>query len=77
MNDIWYKTNSIFEAILLTLESFYALDCEYPAKAKHLWEFIQISGFDIRPPNQRFALKVIALVKEVDKILKNREQNTA
>lgn len=76
INDVWYETNSFLDAVSLTLKAFYVFNCAYPDKAKNVWQFMQFAGFDIRSPFIRVGIKVNAMVKEIDALLKNSQQNS-
>lgn len=58
INDIWFRTDSFLDSIVLTLKAFYAFDCAYPEKSKNLWQFLQIAGFEITNPNEKTGIAV-------------------
>ena len=70
-NDVWYETNSFLDAVSLTLKTFRTFNYAYPDKARNIWQFVQLAGFDIRTPCEKFCIKVNSMVKEIDAIFKN------
>lgn len=73
--DIKYRVDSPMHAIDLALKLFYALDCEYPSDAAHVWLFIQQVGFCIVNPLDRFSSTMNTLKGEIESVFpeKNRE----
>ena len=64
--NIKYHVQSPLYAIDLAFKLFYALHCEYPSDAAHVWLFIQQVGFCIVDPHDRFSATMNTLKGEIE-----------
>ena len=69
INDTWYETKYLLEAISFTFESFFAVDCAYPEKSENIWLFIQRAVYDIKIPGEKVGIKVKTIEKQLEQIL--------
>ncbi|KAF7998391.1 hypothetical protein HCN44_009789 [Aphidius gifuensis] len=66
VNETKYQVDSALHALNLCLQAFYSLDCKYPDRAKSLWQFIQIVGFQINV-KERCSQALHALSGDIEK----------
>lgn len=59
LDNVRYKSDSIVDAFDFTLKIFFSLDCSFSKAAYRLWQFIQITGFDIPDEKANKSVKVL------------------
>ncbi|XP_058974353.1 uncharacterized protein LOC109613788 isoform X2 [Musca domestica] len=59
-----YKCTDLLEALNIGFMYIMALDVAYPPLCKHVWEFIQLSIFNIKLPNEKVAI-IETIIKDL------------
>ena len=60
-----FKLPTPFEAVDFLFKLFFAVDIQYPAYCYHIWQFIQIVGFEIDDPKQKIDIKLKILCNQL------------
>lgn len=60
----FYKCTDLLEALNVGFMYIIALDVAYPQLCKHVWEFIKLSVFKIKLPNEKVAI-IETIIKDL------------
>lgn len=63
-------------AVDLAFKLFYALDCNYPSDAAHVWLFLQHVAFCIVDPSDKLSISMNTLKGEIESVFTTIETNS-
>lgn len=68
VNDVLYKFDTVFKAIIVCFKMMHSIGQPYPGKSKHIWIFLEKSCFQIESDIYEEYIAVNSLIADLNNV---------